>query len=93
MVDQLIFNLEKDHLSGLLLIDYKKAFDLVDHDILLNNLKSYNVKSNELKLFRNYLNDCQKYVKLDQYQSDPKSITHGVPQGSVLGPLVFLDFY
>ena len=70
-------------------IDLQKAFDTVNHNILLNKLDSYGVRGIAKKLIRSYLNDRQQYVSIDGFESDKEFILHGVPQGSVLGPLLF----
>ncbi|PFX18378.1 putative RNA-directed DNA polymerase from transposon BS [Stylophora pistillata] len=69
-----------------------KAFDLINHDILLAKLKIYGVDDGNLQLFRSYLADRQQYVNINGCTSSPLGITHGVPQGSILGPLLFLTF-
>lgn len=61
-------------------VDYKKAFDLIDHGILLSKLEAYGVASKELLLLENYLNDTRKSVVMDGVQSEHRLITHGVPQ-------------
>ena len=55
LVDQLLFDLDKNRASGLVFIDYKKAFDLIDHSLLLEKLKAYRVCDNELELLPSYL--------------------------------------
>ena len=55
LTDQLLSDLDHDEISGLVLVDYKKAFDLIDHDILPSKLKAYGVTSSELLLLTNYL--------------------------------------
>ena len=61
-------------------VDYKKAFHLIDHGILLSKLEAYGVASKELLLLENYLNDTRKSVVMDGVQSEHRLITHGVPQ-------------
>ena len=61
-------------------VDYKKAFDLIDHGILSSKLEAYGVASKELLLLENYLTDKRKSVVMDRAQSEHRLITHDVPQ-------------
>ena len=73
-------------------IDLSKAFDTVNHHILLDKLENLGIRGKALELFKSYLSDCKQYVNIDNCKSKTQSITCGVPQGSVLGPLFFLLF-
>lgn len=75
---------------GILFVDLCKAFDLVDHEILLQKLKFYHVNQDTLKWFQSYLSDRKQCVKINSVLSTELTNEYGVPQGSILGPLLFL---
>ena len=73
-------------------LDLKKAFDTVDHTILLRKLQSYGIRGNVHDWLYIYLNNRSQYVHFNEYNSYRKHITHRVPQGSILGPLLFIIY-
>ena len=84
--------LDKKQIAMLLLIDFSKAFDMVDHQILLNKLEHYGIRGIAVKLFESYLKGRQQSVTINNAKSDCKPLSHGVPQGSILGPLLFIIY-
>ena len=73
-------------------LDFKKAFDTVNHDILLTKLYNYGIRGIALEWFKSYLSNTYQIVKYNNHESDPLKILCGVPQGSILGPLLFLVY-
>lgn len=69
--------------------DFSKAFDLIDHDILIQKLEYYGVRGNELSLLKSYLSSRKQFVQINNHRSSFGDVECGVPQGSVLGPLLF----
>ena len=92
LVDQLLLDLDRNRASGLVFIDYKKAFDLIDHGLLLEKLKAYGVRDNELDLLGSYLSGRTQYVQINGCHSSPRTVSAGVLQGNILGPSLFLLF-
>ena len=73
-------------------IDLEKAFDTVSHNILIGKLNHYGTRGIPNDWFRSYLSDRTQFVSINGFNSDYKTVKYGVPQGSVLGPLLFLIF-
>ena len=73
-------------------LDLKKAFDTVNHDILLAKLELYGIKNTPLMLFKSYLSDRSQQCQVNGELSTLKYLKYGVPQGSILGPLLFLIY-
>ena len=90
MLNQTINSIERGNYVIGIFLDLKKAFDTIDHTILLKKLKHYGIRSNALKWFISYLTGRRQYTNINDCTSNLLPITHGVPQGSTLGPLLFL---
>ena len=90
IVEQIRQSMDNGNYGCGIFLDLKKAFDTVNHDILLQKLEHYGIRGSSLNWFRSYLSDRAQYVFCNNEKSDIKSISCGVPQGSVLGPLLFL---
>ena len=73
-------------------VDFQKAFDTVNHDILLKKLDHYGFRGIINSWFRSYLTDRKQKVVINGFESESKILPHGVPQGSVLGPILFLIY-
>ena len=73
-------------------IDLKKAFDTVNHNILLQKLEHYGIHGDSLVWFKSYLSDRKQYVHINGINSEITTVTCGALQGSVLGPLLFLIY-
>ena len=88
----LLQNLDNNKMTCTIFLDLAKAFDSVNHNILLKKLERYGIRGMPLKLMQSYLSNRQHLTKLDGIKSSLKLLEIGVPQGSVLGPLLFLLF-
>ena len=90
MVEEWRESMDEDKLVGSVFIDLSKAFDMVDHSILLLKMERYGVMEKELSCLRGYLSDRRQRVCVGVAKSEWTEVKRGVPQGSILGPLRFI---
>ena len=92
LTDRVLKEMDKGHRPIAIFLDLSKAFDTIDHKILLDKLHYYGIRDNSLKLFESYLDNRTQYVCIDNISSSTSPKHNGVPQGSILGPLLFLIY-
>jgi hypothetical protein len=92
LVTKIKLNIDAKNICLGIFIDLKKAFDTVCHPILLEKLRNIGVTDNAHKIFESYLSNRVQIVKINDIVSSPQPITCGVPQGSIIGPLLFLTY-
>ena len=98
VINGIVKGLENKKTSACVLLDLSKAFDTIEHGIMLEKLSLYSIRGNALAWFKSYLSDrtlrvkCRTVGSTDIHTSDEYSVKYGTPQGSCLGPLIFLIF-
>ena len=92
LTDFIKFEMDKGNLVGMVLLDLQKAFDTVDHGILLMKMEALGFNQDIIRWFRSYLSDRKQLVDVSGILSSSSTISCGVPQGSILGPLLFLIY-
>ena len=91
MLNDLLVASDCGKVSVLTLLDLSTAFDMIDHHILQDRLQNYfGISGSALNWFQSYLSDRQQIISVNSFQSDPAVLQFGVPQGSVLGPILFV---
>ena len=92
LVDRILKLLDEDKVPFCVFMDLSKAFDTLNHRILLQKLSFYGIKDSALSWFDSYLHHRSQYVQYHETKSTQTCISLGVPQGSILGPLLFLIY-
>ena len=91
IVNDILSALDKNNISVLLLLDLSAAFDTIDHQILLSRLNSvFGIYSTALQWFHSYLSDRYQSTSVNNSSLSPSQLMYGVPQGAVLGPILFV---
>ena len=92
ITDNWRFNIDKGQINGVVFVDLKKAFDTVDHSVLISKFERYGLNELALRLFSSYQENRSQCCFVNGHLSHTLPINCGVPQGSILGPLLFLLF-
>ena len=90
LIDQIKSSFEKNHFTLGVFLDLSKVLDTVDHGILITKLENYGVNGNNLPWFQSYLKNRKQHLNFNNKITNSSLITCGVPQGSILGPQLFL---
>ena len=92
VVDDILDNMDDNLFTGLVFLDIEKCFDSIDHSILLQKLKWYGVNNSSLNWFQQYLLNRMQIVTYNDNISNTCTLNVGIPQGSILGPILFLIY-
>ena len=92
LTNEWCFNIDRKLVNGVLFLDLKKAFDTVDHTILIKKLQYLGLNQSAVEWFKSYLGDRVQMCAVNGVLSDPDQLSCGVPQGTILGPLLFLIY-
>ena len=92
LVNKILNNFDENKITIAVFLDLTRAFDCVNHEILCKKMEYYGIKNSALEWFKSYLAERKQYVSLNGVHSDIKNVNIGIPQGSILGPLLFLIY-
>ena len=92
LIDRITQDIDAGSVPIAIFIDLSKAFDTLDHNILISKLQYYGINGVALRLMRSYLSNRKQFVQFGTYSSNSTDILMGVPQGSILGPLLFIIY-
>ncbi len=87
--DKILKSMDDKEVVAVILLDLSKAFDSIDHVLLLKKLQVLGVSDDALSWFKSYLTGRQQVVRIGSTVSETRTLNHGVPQGSILGPMLF----
>ena len=89
ITDDILNAMDRKEITAMILLDLSKAYDSISHSLLVAKLKSIGVSGITLDWFISYLSDREQQVRIESDLSEPLPVKYGVPQGSILGPLLF----
>ena len=90
LIDFVATGMDKQMHTGMILVDLQKAFDTLDHGVLLEKMKYFGFRASVIKWFESYLSNRKFLVCIDNIFSEAGTLKYSIPQGSILGPLLFL---
>ena len=90
LIDFVATGMGKQMHTGMILVDLRKAFDTLDHGVLFEKMKYFGFRASVIKWFESYLSNRKFLICIDSVFSEPGTLKYGAPQGSILGPLLFL---